>query len=507
MTVPRETQARAETGFKDLFAALDATAQFYQRALAGNPRAKEYLRKRGVDEDTAKRFGIGYAPDAWDGLKSALGSDERRFELLDKAGLIASGEKGSRYDRFRDRVMFPIRDRRGRVIAFGGRLLEGDGPKYLNSPETPLFHKGRELFALFEARQANSRLMRLVVVEGYMDVVSLHQHGITQAVATLGTATTKDHAELMFRQCADAYFCFDGDKAGRSAAWRAVESVLPRMRDGRQAFFVFLPEGEDPDTIVRKEGAAGFELRLQGATPLSEFFFQSQEADTNLATADGRARLTENCKSLIQQIPDGAFRDRMFEMLTEKTTLKWSLSATLPQSVEEKSREMMDERVAAMRAETSSQAQRPETHVRGVVEQRGALRSPVRTLVALLVQQPALIEQLEPPYLFAVLRQPGIPLLMELIALCRARPGVSTGALLEQFEGREEQAHLRKLALMPFPAAPEHWPAEFREHVEQLNRQTLQQRVDDLFALQAERALSESEKAELREGLAAKSRR
>ena len=168
---------------------------------------------------------------------------------------------------------------------------------------------------------------------------------------------------------------------------------------------------------------------------------------------------------------------------------------------------MMDERVAAMRAETSTPAQRPETYVRGGAEQRGALRSPVRTLVALLVQQPALIEQLEPPYLFAVLRQPGIPLLMELIALCRARPGVSTGALLEQFEGREEQVHLGKLALMPFPAAPEHWPAEFREHVEQLNRQTLQQRVDDLFALQAERALSESEKAELREGLAAKSRR
>jgi DNA primase len=506
MTVPRETRAREESGFQDLYAALDAATKFYQRQLTGNQRAQEYLSKRGVDGDIVERFLIGYAPDAWDGVKNALGSDPRRFDLLDKAGLIASGDKGARYDRFRDRVMFPIRDRRGRVIAYGGRVLEGDGPKYLNSPETALFHKGRELYALYEARQANSKLARLVVVEGYMDVVSLHQHGVTQAVATLGTATTKDHAELLFRNSADVYFCFDGDKAGRSAAWRAVESVLPRMRDGRQAFFVFLPEGEDPDTIVRKEGVAGFEQRLAAAQPLSEFFFAHQEADTNLATADGRARLVERCRALIEGIPDGAFRDRMVEMLAEKTALKWTLSAGLPASVEEKSREIMDARLATLRGERGAGGGMPVRAERGAGDS-GARRSVVRTMVALLVQQPALVRELEPPYLFGVLRQPGVPLLMELIAACRERSDMTTGVLLERFEGHEQKAALRKLAMMEFPAAPELWHAEFRDAAEQLNRQTVQQRVDDLLALQAERALSEAEKTELRESLAAKSKR
>src|SRR5262249_35255714 len=256
------------------------------------------------------------------------------------------GERGTKYDRFRDRVMFPIADRRGRTIAFGGRTLaaagpkkgvgaaaiddpapvekpdaaspapdppapdarKSDGPKYLNSPETPLFHKGRELFALWQVRQTHSKIPRLIVVEGYMDVIALFQHGVTQAVATLGTATTRDHAELLFRNCADVYFCFDGDRAGRQAAWRAVESVLPRMRDGRQAFFLFLPDGEDPDSLVRKEGAPGFEQRLQKATPLSEFFFGELGKDVNLASLDGKARLAERARPLLTQIPDGAFR-------------------------------------------------------------------------------------------------------------------------------------------------------------------------------------------------------
>ncbi len=217
--------------------------------------------------------------------------------------------------------MFPIADRRGRTIAFGGRIIEksgegepvldsgardarkNDGPKYLNSPETPLFHKGQQLFALWQVRQAHSKIPRLIVVEGYMDVIALFQHGVTQAVATLGTATTRDHAELLFRNCADVYFCFDGDRAGRQAAWRAVESVLPRMRDGRQAFFLFLPDGEDPDSLVRKEGPAGFEDRLKIATPLSEFFFGELGKDVNLASLDGKARLAERARPLLARFP------------------------------------------------------------------------------------------------------------------------------------------------------------------------------------------------------------
>ena len=499
LQVPRDAQPNAPRGSVDLYGILDAAAKFYAAQLTQSKRARDYFKRRGVDDATAQHFMLGYAPDAWEALKSALGADPERFKLLDQAGLIATNEKGSRYDRFRDRVMFPIRDRRGRVIAFGGRVLEGDGPKYLNSPETALFHKGRELFALYEARQANAKLTRLVVVEGYMDVVSLHQHGVTQAVATLGTATTKDHAELLFRSAPDVIFCFDGDRAGRAAAWRAVESVLPRMKDGRQALFVFLPDGEDPDSLVRKEGLDGIERRFKEATPLSEFFFAHMEADTNLATADGRARLAERCKALIEIIPDGAFRDRMVEMLAEKTALKWSLSAALPASVEEKSREILDERLAAMRGPKEREAapanvQRPAPN---------AKRSLVRSAIALLLQQPELVQSLEPPYLFGVLRQPGVPLLIELIGICRTRPDIGTGALLDAFEGREEHAALQKLALMDFPAPVDQWKHEFVDAIAQLNRQTNQQRIDELLEKSPRTA---AENDELRACLAAKAR-
>ena len=196
------------------------------------------------------------------------------MQLLERAGLFSKNDKGHVYDKFRDRLMFPIADRRGRTIAFGGRVIDPeDSPKYLNSPETALFHKGRELYGLWQARQVNSKLERLIVVEGYMDVVALAQYGVTQAVATLGTATTPDHAELLFRNAADVYFCFDGDRAGRGAAWKALESVLPRMKDGRRAFFLFLPDGEDPDTIVRKEGPEGFDARLRRGDAVVEFFY------------------------------------------------------------------------------------------------------------------------------------------------------------------------------------------------------------------------------------------
>ncbi|MGH8108545.1 MAG: DNA primase, partial [Arenimonas sp.] len=270
MEIPKDTRSRNESGeSKDLYAALEAATQFFQKQLAQNPAAQSYLDKRGVDAENRARFAIGYAPDGFNGLKDALGTDERRMKLLEKVGLFSKNEAGRIYDKFRDRVMFPIHDRRGRVIAFGGRVLvnadkSGDaGPKYLNSPETPLFHKGRELYGLWQVRQANSKIPRLIVVEGYMDVVALFQYGVTQAVATLGTATTPDHAELLFRNAADVYFCFDGDRAGRGAAWKAVESIMPRMKDGRQAYFLFLPDGEDPDSIVRQEGAEGFDARLQ----------------------------------------------------------------------------------------------------------------------------------------------------------------------------------------------------------------------------------------------------
>ena len=456
----------------DLYTLLDAAAKFYQRELRLSDKARAYFETRGLDSQTIERFGLGFAPDAWDGVKAALGTTPQRLALLEKSGMLTSGERGTKYDRFRDRVMFPIQDRRGRVIAFGGRVLTktDDGPKYLNSPETPLFHKGRELFALWQVRQAHTKIPRLIVVEGYMDVIALFQHGVTQAVATLGTATTRDHAELLFRNCADVYFCFDGDRAGRQAAWRAVESVLPRMRDGRQAFFLFLPDGEDPDSIVRKEGATGFEQRLKDATPLSEFFFGDLGKDVNLASLDGKARLAERARPLLTQIPDGAFRDLMLGELDRLSNVKL--------------------RIDAPTAETPRRPAKPQE------------RTLLRTAIALLVQNPALSGAIEPPHLFSTLRQPGIPLLVELIALCRSRPEISTAAILEYFSEREELRALQKLAVMEFQGSDEHVRTDFLEALAKLDRETQIQRRSELDAKVGATgfiSLSEEEKRELRE--------
>jgi DNA primase len=457
MEVPRDTRQRNESGdSRALYDTLDAAATWFQRQLGANPKAQAYLDRRGVDAENRARFQIGYAPDAWEGLKGALGTDEQRLRLLDQAGLLSKNDAGRVYDKFRDRVIFPIHDRRGRVIAFGGRVLEkDDGPKYLNSPETALFHKGRELYGLWQVRQAHSRIPRLVVVEGYMDVVALFQYGVTTAVATLGTATTPDHAELLFRNAADVCFCFDGDRAGRGAAWKALESVLPRMKDGRQAFFLFLPEGEDPDSIVRSEGADGFDARLREATPLSEFFFTEHAREINLATLDGKARLAERTRPMLEKIPDGAFRDLMFARLTELTG------------------------VGAVRAVPDAPLLDPRRARGPALPQK---RSLVRTAIALLLQQPALAQTLEPPYLFSALRQPGIDLLMELIRFCRSRPDASAGVVLEHFAEREEAPALHKLVLQDLLIPADQFAHEFTGAIAALNRQTLKQREEELLA-------------------------
>ena len=502
LKVPYEGgQAAPREDSSELYELLDAATGYYRRQLAANAAALDYFQRRGLDEAIIARFRLGYAPDAWDGLKNALGTSAQRIALLDKVGMFSGGERGSKYDRFRDRMMFPILDRRGRTIAFGGRILtppkakssaddsiaastqeasaderKGEGPKYLNSPETPLFHKGRELFGLWQVRETHAKLPRLIVVEGYMDVISLHQAGVTQAVATLGTATTRDHAEILFRQCSDVFFCFDGDRAGRQAAWRALESVLPRMRDGRQALFLFLPDGEDPDSLVRKEGLAGFEQRLKDATPLSEFLFGDLAKDVNLATLDGKARLAERARPLLAQIPDGAFRDLMFEELERRSGAK-----ALPAKAAS---------VDAGKGERASM--------------RPPQRSLVRAAITLLVQQPGLASVIEPPWQFASLRQRGVELLVELIELSRARPEITTGALLEHFADRSEIDALQSVAASQFPGGVEEARSEFIDAVRQLERQTRQQRIDDLQAQFGEGGLNENDKDELRGLLAAR---
>jgi DNA primase len=298
---------------------MEQAARFYQQQLkhhADSHLAIDYLKSRGLSGKIAVTYAIGYAPPGWDNLVSSLGESHKATSRLLQCGLI-NESSGKKFDRFRNRIIFPIRDPRGRTIGFGGRVLGDDKPKYLNSPETPLFHKGRELYGLYEARQAEHKITHLLVVEGYMDVVALAQHGILNAVATLGTATTQDHLELIFRTCSEVVFCFDGDRAGRDAAWKALLTSLPVMRDGREVKFLFLPQGEDPDTQIRKEGQEAFSKRIEEAQPLSKFLFQQLTGQVEMESIDGRARLAQLATPLLEKLPSGVFRRMMFQHLEE----------------------------------------------------------------------------------------------------------------------------------------------------------------------------------------------
>lgn len=545
LEVPRENGSGREAPREgqDLYAALDAAQKYFQRELSNSEVAKRYLEKRGLDSAIIEKFGIGWAPDGWNGLIDALGKgDARRIDLLDKAGLLSKNDSGRTYDKFRARVMFPIHDRRGRVIAFGGRVIEKeDGPKYLNSPETVLFHKGRELYGLWHARQAHSKVPRLIVVEGYMDVVSLWQFGITTAVATLGTATTPDHAELLFRNAADVYFCFDGDAAGRRAAWKALESVLPRMTDGRQAFFLFLSEGEDPDTVVRSQGAAALDAALAAAQPLSEFFFAQLSSDVDLSSADGKSRLAERAKAYIARIPDGEFRDRMQALLVQRTEVGFHSSAKLADFT----RELVELGSQIQRdALDMSQGRMPEGYLvsvpqwpngggsaRGNGGERGGRferggpggrrprtaadrilaelptlsaprpagvdhrRSLVRTAISLLLTRPSLATEVEHLDWIETLDQPGIPLFVELVHLALQRPGLSTGALLEALASNPQIDALQKLAAQPLAGDDAGLLEDFRGCVRKLRQQAIEQRVE---WLKAQPSLDDESKSELR---------
>jgi DNA primase len=470
LKVPREGGNDAPREDKtDLYTLLDNAARWYQAELPKSAEAKAYCKKRGLDAQIIERFRIGWAPAGYDGIMKALGGNDRRMQLLNEAGMVASNERGSKYDRFRERLMFPILDRRGRVIAFGGRVLQSEqGPKYLNSPETPLFHKGRELFALWQVKQANSSLQRIVVVEGYMDVIAMHQAGLPIAVATLGTATTPEHTEVLFRAAPDVVFCFDGDRAGRAAAWKALESALPRLRDGRQAYFLFLPEGEDPDTLIRKEGKDGFERRLKQATPLSEYFFSELAHDVDTGSLDGRARLAERARPLIARLPDGAFRDLMAQELEKRSGARAVFEAEQPA------------------------ARRPQRPV-------SVQRSLVRSAISLLLAQPGIADEVERPYRFLRLNKPGVALLADLIDTARARPGINPAMLIEHYAEREEYAALQKLMAATVVGEAETQRREFFDALLHMEQQAVVQRRDELTAKSRQGPLDSAEKAELRE--------
>ncbi|MFH0934347.1 MAG: DNA primase, partial [Pseudomonadota bacterium] len=279
---------------------MQTATRYYREQLKKTPRAIEYLKGRGLSGEVAARFGIGYAPDDWQNLKDAV--PDYQDKSLVETGLVIAGDEGKRYDRFRDRIMFPIVNVRGQVIGFGGRVLDKGEPKYLNSPETTLFEKGHELYGLFQAQKAIRGHQRVIVVEGYMDVVALAQHGVEYAVATLGTATTPFHVQKLLRLCDQIVFCFDGDRAGQKAAWRALENALPHLQDGKRLGFLFLPEEHDPDTYIREYGHDAFEHELDNSLPLSGYLLRELTAEVDLRTQEGKSALLKNAQPLLTAI-------------------------------------------------------------------------------------------------------------------------------------------------------------------------------------------------------------
>ena len=325
MEIPREAapDQRATKQKDSLYLILSESDKFFRQQLRTHQGAKvavDYLKGRGLSGKIAAQFGVGYAPPGWDNLLKVAGGNDQKNRLLDESGMIiVKPEEKKQYDRFRHRIMFPIRDQRGRTLGFGGRVLDDSTPKYLNSPETPVFHKGRELYGLYEARQTLKEIPCLIMVEGYMDVIALAQYGIANAVATLGTALTENHLQKLFRYTSEIVFCFDGDSAGRRAAARSLEIALPEMRDGVSAKFLFLPDGEDPDSMVRQLGTEAFLEQVEKSQPLSEFLFEQLSDGIDSSTADGKARLSKICAPQINRIPQGVFRQLMLEELSRRT--------------------------------------------------------------------------------------------------------------------------------------------------------------------------------------------
>ncbi|MEO1750815.1 DNA primase [Thiofaba sp. EF100] len=469
LTVPREGGETPQAHpHAPLLAILEDCARFYQAELKRTPRAIDYLKRRGVSGETAATFGLGYAPPGFDTLERALRLDRQGIDRLKQAGMLSEGEHGRLYDRFRERVMFPIRDRRGRVIAFGGRVLGDEKPKYLNSPETPLFHKGHELYGLFEARKALGRPDRLLVVEGYMDVVMLAQHGLREAIATLGTAVTREQVDLMFRHTAQVVFCFDGDEAGRRAAWRALEATLPQLRDGLDARFLFLPEGEDPDSLVRQEGAEAFRARIGhealgfDAFLLEELARQAEDDGTPAA----RARLKTLALPLIQGMPAGVLKDLVLDKLAARVGV--SIDRLLPSK----------ERLAP----------RPQAHERPVRPAEPGRATALRKAIVLLLHYPELAARRAPDPAWAQSPVPGLPLLALLIDHLRSRP-TPMGVTLEHFRASPHARVLEAISRLPPPRESEDIEVRERMWLDMLehiaathNRARLRQLTERPFA-------------------------
>jgi DNA primase len=507
LDVPREASTQPDTSgsTQPLYDLNLKVAKYFAGVLPGDARAKEYAKKRGLTRETIEKFMIGFAPNSWSELLKRFGSTDADRKVLLDCGLIIERERTDsrtldrHYDRFRDRLMFPIRDSRGRVLAFGGRIIDQGEPKYLNSPETLLFHKGRELYGLYEVRQSRTALKRLMVVEGYMDVARLHQAGVNYAVATLGTATTPEHLRRIFKLVNEVVFCFDGDKAGRAAAWRALGNALPEARDGRQIRFLFLPDGHDPDSLVGEEGREAFEKRLDGALPLSEYLATALGEQVDLSHADGRAQFAELARPLVSKVAPGVYRDLLIDRLSESIKLP---AARLNQIWFNEVTDSSGGHVASSPESTANRT----AHRSPRARDGGGNKSLVTKAVKHLVHFPGIAARISGAQLtqLEMTDDPGSRFLFELVDQLQQEPAANTGVLLMRWRERPEAARLTALAQEELPGIDESGAA--LELVAAITALALEPTLRRYQELIDKGELNEDERTELRELTAAMAR-
>ncbi|EGQ8128795.1 DNA primase [Vibrio parahaemolyticus] len=457
---------------RSLYDLMGSIAQFYRNQLK-QPSSKvaiEYLKDRGLSGEIVQKFGIGYVADEWDLVRKNFGQNKDNQDMLVTGGMLIENDKGNRYDRFRGRIMFPIRDRRGRVIGFGGRVIGEGTPKYLNSPETPIFHKGKELYGLYEVLQAHREPTQILVVEGYMDVVALAQYGVDYSVASLGTSTTGDHIQMLFRQTNTVVCCYDGDRAGKEAAWRALENALQFLKTGNTLKFLFLPDGEDPDSYVRKYGKAAFEQQIEQATPLSSYLFDNliELHQINLGNNEGKSALRAYASALIDKIPDPYFQELLEKLLDERTGF--------------------DNRLRQPRKKISETRPQPHKEIK---------RTPMREVIALLIQNPSYAQMV--PDLSSVrdLSIPGLSLFADVLDKCQAHPHINTGQLLEHWRNSQNEALLSRLASWDIPLDEDNQEEIFLDSLDKIIAQCVEKQIENLQAKARSVGLSAEEKREL----------
>ncbi len=478
MEIPRDASDQGPD-LKPLYQILARCSLYYQQQLKSDSakQAVEYLKDRGLSGEIAKQYGVGYVADGWDNILKAEGKANQQQQQLASAGMLIEKDNGGYYDRFRDRIMFPIIDRRGRVIGFGGRVLGKGEPKYLNSPETPVFHKGNEVYGLYQAIQANKDLPYLLVVEGYMDVVSLAQFGVSCCVATLGTALTIDHIRLLFRNTGKIIFCFDGDKAGKNAAWRSLETSLTEIRDGRQVRFLFLPDGEDPDTLIRKEGSTYFQDRIEKSIPLSEYMLSHLSEQCDLNNIDGKAKLASLAQPLIKKVADPIFRDLLQQQIQHAVGTTQNLAGD-NQQAQYKSRPKQSNKTVSSRPKPIS---------------------PMRKTIGLLIQHPQLASKIEQWQQLAGCAEPGADLLFKLLEILQQQPHLTTASLLEHWREDSSYQHLMTLANWQHEIPENIIEEEFLHAFGKINVSTSKQQLQFLLEESKQRPLTTDEKHQLKQ--------